>query len=129
LSDDQRALLDFLLTRDFPGRPELARQAQTVMTGGSSCSCGCPSFSLIADRTLPAADVSYADRMVSDADGADPAGNMVGVLLFTDGGYLDDVEVFSYEDSTFAGLPRPESLTLNEWSEPDDDGNRCAVDT
>jgi len=118
-------VLDVLLSRDFPGRAELARQAETVRTGGSSCSCGCPSFSLIADRTLPAADVSYAKRMVSDAHGSDPAGNTVGVLLFTDDGYLDDVEIYSVDDNiSFAGLPRPESLTLDEWSEPDENGTR-----
>lgn len=117
-------MLDLLLSRDFPGRSELARQAETVRTGGSSCSCGCPSFSLLADRTLPAANVDYADRMVSDAHGIDPAGNLVGVLLFTKDGYLDDVEIYGVEDITFAGLPRPESLTLDEWSEPDKSGFR-----
>jgi hypothetical protein len=117
-------VLDVLLSRDFPGRAELAQQAETVRTGGSACSCGCPSFSLIADRTLPAANVSYANRMVSDAHGTDPAGNAVGVLLFTDEGYLDDVEIYSVESITFAGLPRPETLTLDEWSEPDANGTR-----
>lgn len=94
LQSDQRSLLDFLLSRDFPGRAELARQAESVLTGGSSCSCGCPSFSLVPDRSLPSADVAYAERMVSDAHGTDPGGNAVGVLLFTEDGYLSEVEVY-----------------------------------
>jgi hypothetical protein len=122
LDSDQRALLDFLLSRDFPGRAELVRQAETVLTAGSSCSCGCPSFSLVADRALPAAAVSYADRMVSDAHGTDPGGNEVGVLLFTEDGYLFDVEIYGIAGDDFAGLPRPDSLKLSEWSEPDDQG-------
>ena len=123
LDSDQRALLDFLLSRDFPGRAELVRQAKTVLTAGSSCSCGCPSYSLVADRALLAAAVSYADRMVSDAHGTDPGGNEVGVLLFTEDGYLFDVEIYGVGDD-FAGLPRPDSLKLSEWSERDDHGTR-----
>jgi hypothetical protein len=124
LDGDQRALLDFLLSRGFPGRTELIRQAETVLTAGSSCSCGCPSFSLVADRTLPAAAVGYADRMVSDAHGTDPGGNEIGVLLFTEDGYLFDVEIYSIAGDEFAGLPRPDSLKLSEWSERDHQGTR-----
>lgn len=103
LDRDQRALLDFLLSRELPGRTELIRQAETILTAGSSCSCGCPSFSLIADRDLPAAAVSYADRMVSDAHGTDPGGNEVGVLLFTEDGYLVEVEIYGVGSDDFAG--------------------------
>lgn len=117
LQDDQRRLLDFLLIRDFPGRAELAEQAKSVLTAGSSCSCGCPSFSLVADRSLPPAAIAYGDRMVSDAHGPDPGGNEVGVLLFTDEGYLSEVEIYSVEGDGFGGLPSPDSLKLSEWSE------------
>ncbi len=123
LTSEQRAVLDLLLSRDFPGSAELRRQAERVETGGSSCKCGCPSFSLIADRALPAADIAYGDRMVSEAHGPDPAGNPIGVLLFTEDGYLAEVEVFGYTDE-FGGLPRAESLRLSEWSEPDAHGTR-----
>jgi hypothetical protein len=112
-------VLDFLLTRDFPGRAELARQAETVLTDGPSCSCGCPSFSLVADRSLPPAAVPFAERMVSDAHGTDPGGNKIGILLFTDDGYLSQVEVFSVEGDDFGGLPNPGALKLSEWSEGD----------
>jgi hypothetical protein len=117
LQNDERAVLDFLLTRDFAGQEELARQAETVLTAGPSCSCGCPSFSLVANRSLPPAAVQYADRMVSDAHGTDPGGNKVGVLLFTDNGYLSQVEVYSVEGDDFGGLPNPDALKLSEWSE------------
>jgi hypothetical protein len=123
LSAEQRALLGFLLDRDFSGQRELAAQAESVETGGSSCSCGCPSFSLIADRSLPPAKVEQ--RMVSDAHGADPGGNSVGVLLFVEDGYLSEVEIFNNgEFDGFDGLPQPRSLTLSEWSSPDENGVR-----
>jgi hypothetical protein len=122
LRSGERALLDLLLSRDFPGRAELVRQAETVRTAGLSCSCGCPSFSLLADRSLPPARVAYADRMVSDAHGTDPGGNEVVVLLFTEDGYLSEVEVYSVEGDDFGGLPQPDSLKLSEWSEPNESG-------
>jgi hypothetical protein len=112
LQSDERALLDFLLRRDFPGRTELVAQAETVRTAGLSCSCGCPSFSLVADRSLPAAAIPYSERMVSEAGGTDPCGNLVGVLLFTLDGYLADIEVYPLGDGR-DGLPRPESLQLS----------------
>jgi hypothetical protein len=115
-------VLASLLARDFAGRDVLVRQAETVKTGGSSCDCGCPSFSLVPDKSLPAAP--EAGHMVSDAHGLDPAGNSIGVLLFVKDGYLDDVEIFGYEGSTFAGLPVPSALKLSEWSEPDRSGTR-----
>jgi hypothetical protein len=73
LTDPERRVLAFLLTRDFPGRDILVRQAETVMTGGSSCDCGCPSFSLRPDVSLP--QVTGAGHMVSDAHGLDPGNN------------------------------------------------------
>src|SRR3954454_2460877 len=109
LQNGERALLDFLLNRGVPGQAELARQAETVLTAGLSCSCGCPSFSLVADRSLPQAPAAYAERMVSDAHGTDPDGNAVGVLLFTDDGYLSEVEVYGVEGDDFDGLPQPDS--------------------
>jgi hypothetical protein len=122
LQSGERALLDFLLSRDVPGRMQLLAQANTVLTTGLSCSCGCPSFALVADRSLPPAPV--AERMVSDAHGTDPGGNAVGVLLFTEDGYLCQVEVYGVEGSNFAGLPQPDSLKLSEWSVPNERGSR-----
>src|SRR5581483_8212077 len=122
LTDPERQVLAFLLARDLPGRDDLVRQAGTVMTSGSSCDCGCPSFSLHPDKSLPAA--TEAAQMVSDAHGLDPGENSIGVLLFVKDGYLDEVEIYSNEGSTFAGLPDPSALRLSEWSEPDRSGTR-----
>jgi hypothetical protein len=123
LTPTERGILDLLLTRSFPGRDALLSQATTVRTTGLSCTCGCPSFSLKPDQTLPHAEVT--DRMPSGAHGTDPGGNEIGVLLFVEDGYLFDVEVFSYEEpSAFAGLPDPSALKLSEWSTPDEGGAR-----
>lgn len=123
LADRERKLLEFLLTGGFPGRNELLRQSETVSTRGSSCDCGCPSFWLDPDKHLPPAEV--LERVPVGATGRDPAGNMVGVILFVDDGYLSELEVFSHEErSEFAGLPDPAALQLDQWSEPDEHGTR-----
>lgn len=122
LTADERAILDLLLTREFAGRDSLLVQAATVQTMGLCCTCGCPSFSLKPDTALAAAEV--AERMPSDAHGTDPGGNLVGVLLFVDDGYLSEVEVFNYEGTDFAGLPDTSALKLSEWSEPNETGGR-----
>jgi hypothetical protein len=108
LTAQERRLLDFLLAEPFPGHEALARQAQTTRTGGSSCGCGCPSFSLEPDRALSRADVK--ERVPVEAHGPDAAGNPVGVLLFVDDGYLSEVEVYSLGADGFAGLPDPSGL-------------------
>jgi hypothetical protein len=62
--------------------------------------------------------------MPTDAHGTDPDGNLVGVLLFADDGYLSEVEVYSIDGSDLADLPDPRKLTLSEWSEPNETGAR-----
>jgi len=122
LTSEERGVLDLLLTRRFQGRDALAAQAKTVQTTGLSCSCGCPSFALSPDRTLPSAEV--AERMPTDAHGTDPDGNPVGVLLFVDDGYLSEVEVYSVDGSGFAGLPDAGALKLSQWSKAKNTGMR-----
>lgn len=109
LTPEEGALLDFLLAEPFPGRDELMAQAATVKTGGSSCGCGCPSFSLVPDHRLPAAETT--GRVPAEAYGVDPAGYDVGILLFVEDGYFENVEVYSNDGSSrFGGLPDPQDL-------------------
>ena len=118
LEPRERALLDFLLTRDFPGAAELRSQAHSVRTSGLTCTCSCPSFSLHADRSLAPAAVT--ESMPSDAYGTDPDGNLIGVLLVVEAGYLSDGEIYGIEGDVSGALPAPVNLRLSEWSSPDD---------
>jgi hypothetical protein len=115
LTNDELALLELLLTREFPGRDALVEQAKTARWGGPGCTCGCPSYLLEVHRTLPAAAVE--ERMVSDAHGNEPGGNFVGILLFVEDGYLSEVEVYGYEDFAWAGLPLLDTVKLDDWVE------------
>ncbi len=94
-----------------------------ALPSGSSCDCGCPSFWLDPHKSLPPAEV--LERVPVGATGRDPGGNLVGVILFVDGGYMSQLEVFSHEGvSAFAGIPDPADLEIDHWSEPDEHGTQ-----
>jgi hypothetical protein len=75
LRADERALLAFLLSADFPGRHELRTQSETVIVTGE-CECGCGAIGLHVETGLHAANVEKSIPIEAYADALD-------VLLFT----------------------------------------------
>jgi len=125
LTDEQRALLDFVLSEPFKGRSELVEQARQVQTRGSSCDCGCPSFYLDVDHALAPASVERA--VPTEAHGKALDGSSVQVLLFVRDGYLSELEVVWYGPTPPAELPRPADLQISRWSEPNESGARSLL--
>jgi hypothetical protein len=119
---EERAILEFLLAKRFPGRDQLLAQLDQVLVTGSSCGCGCDSVGLAVSRSAPAATVS--ERVPTDAFGRDPSGVQVGVLLHVIDGYMAELEFYSTTDASGFGRPTLDSMRLAEWSEPDDLGVR-----
>jgi hypothetical protein len=104
LTAEERAILDHLLTADFPGAVELRRQAAFAEVVGR-CPCGCATIEVEVDTVRsPAAEVS--DRAPVEALGRSQAFDL---LLFVDEGYLSSVEIYGVDDppSTF---PPPSSF-------------------
>ncbi|MCA0155826.1 hypothetical protein LB823_06415 [Tsukamurella sp. M9C] len=96
LTDIERAILDGFLSFGFPGVEELRSQVPTVRAR-PSCSCGCGSIALLADRSAPASlRTSWTPLEAALADGE--GGVIGGLLLFTNDGYLDALEVYSFTD-------------------------------
>jgi hypothetical protein len=62
---------------------------------------------LEVSRDAPAGHA--AGRVIVDLQGMTPDGNAVGVLVFADGGYLSELEIYDYED-----IPRPFALPTLE---------------
>lgn len=108
LTDDERSLLAFMLSDPIEEREALLAQAATATTTGSSCDCGCPSFTLQVDLSVARVDLC---GVVRNGEGVDAGSNAVGVILWADDGYLSEVEVHALGGS-FDGLPRPADLTL-----------------
>ncbi|MGH2573737.1 MAG: hypothetical protein ACRDGU_09735 [Actinomycetota bacterium] len=117
LLPEERAILAFLLSKQFPGREELLVQLEHTRVTGPSCNCGCDSIGLVVDRTVPPAPVD--ERVPTDAFGRDSAGAEVGALLHVIDGYMDDLEFYSVSDAQQFGRPTLDSLQLAQWSKKD----------
>jgi hypothetical protein len=105
MTGNERDVLDFLLSAEFPGVEELRAQASFALVTGL-CDCGCPSFGLTVDKSkAPRADVNPKTPVEAQADsiGDDPSFEL---LLFTNDGWLDYVELVTYDPvrSTFPPL-------------------------
>jgi hypothetical protein len=108
LRDDERALLDFLLSTDFPGRDELRKQAETVRVI-AECQCGCGTIELQVEPGLPPARVNGPIPIEAYGDAID-------VLLFARNGVLGSLEIVFYADPPERPYPRPDQLKL--WKRP-----------
>ncbi|MBS4102485.1 hypothetical protein [Tsukamurella paurometabola] len=96
LTDRERAVVDGFLSFDFPGVEEFRVQASTARAG-SSCTCGCGTIALFVDRMAPASSrISWSPI---EAEVVDDLGGVIGgLLLFTNDGYLDGLEIYSFLD-------------------------------
>jgi hypothetical protein len=107
LTENERALLDALLSNDFPGVEPLRVQAHDVLAA-PGCRCGCGTIDLCPQGTSPpgsaAASPVPAEGRVLGADGVDAG----GLLLFLSDGRLASLEVYSYDDPL--PLPRPDRV-------------------
>jgi hypothetical protein len=108
LRECERALLDFLLSADFPGCEELRAQAATVFVV-SECNCGCGTVDL--DVPPEAAPAGVQDHVPIEA-----YADAMDVLLFAPGGKLGMLEIAFYPDPCERPYPRPDQLKL--WARP-----------
>ena len=101
---EERALLDFLLSADFPGREELKSQAESVTVVGE-CQCGCGTIDFQVDPTCAAAKLDKSVPIEAYGDSLD-------ILLFAGRGFLQMLEIIYYGDPSEKPYPRPEHLML-----------------
>ena len=99
LRREERALLDFLLSADFPGREELKRQAENVTVVGE-CQCGCGTIDLQVDPICAAAKL---DKSIP----IEACGDSLDVLLFAGHRFLQMLEIVYYGDPSEKPYPYP----------------------
>jgi hypothetical protein len=117
LTQDERALLDFLLGLEFPGVEELRKQARHAQeTGGEPCPCGCPSFGPIVDRSLAdRAELAFDVPFVVSSAWEQPEGTPGGdCILFQEDGWLKAVEITWLGDEPPSTLPPPSLCSQRE---------------
>ncbi|MFJ8107088.1 hypothetical protein [Streptomyces sp. NPDC096132] len=68
------------------------------------CGCGCVTVDLEVDRTAVAPAPSHDNPAVEASYGAP---HWAGVLVFTEGGYLSLLEIYSVSDEPISAWPDP----------------------
>ncbi len=116
LTQEEEKLLRWILEHGSDEAKSYLPQLEG-MQAESSCTCGCPSISLVVH--IDAAEIVGAkDRIVADLSGQAPERVTLGVLLFQDNGRLSELEFYPYDDAGKFSLPTIESLAPFETSEP-----------
>ena len=108
LSPEERALMEFLLSAEFPGRDELRSQLDSVEAIGA-CECGCGTVSLQVAKS--AAGVSAEKPIPVKA-----YGELVDVILLARNGFLSSLELVFHDPRAPRPFPKPGDLKL--WVRP-----------
>jgi hypothetical protein len=108
LRKEERELLDFLLSADFPGCDALKSQAETLRVEGE-CKCGCGTIGFVLPPETVAAQTEKSVPI-------EAYGELLDVLLFARGGKLSSLEIVFYTDPPEKPYPRPGQLKL--WARP-----------
>ena len=108
LSTDERTLIEFLLSVEFPGRDELRDQLNHVEVVGI-CECGCGSIDLNVTGAPARSPTESLVPSEAHTEGLD-------VLIFTRGGVLSLLELTFYDDKAPRSFPKPSDLKL--WMRP-----------
>ena len=111
LTDEERAVLDLLLSPAVVGVDPLRQQAEDVAVTGC-CSCGCPTIDLTPRRESPRAPGEAGVWPV--AGRVDPVGDEPPqeVLLFVDDGRLSSLELVYYSESVPSAWPDLSKIRL-----------------
>lgn len=108
LRTPERALIEFLLTADFPGRNELREQLDHVEVVWV-CDCGCGTVNLRVKSLTKRAVVREPIPVEARGRGFD-------VLLFVRDGFLNSLEIVDHGDSR--PLEYPSTVGLELWAPP-----------
>src|SRR5690349_15195192 len=90
LRAEEKALLDFLLSADFPGRDEVKEQAEDVKVVGE-CKCGCGTIDLAVPPGTTAANNAKRIPVEGYGDATD-------VWLFAENSPSSMLEIVNYAD-------------------------------
>jgi hypothetical protein len=105
---NERDLLDFLLSADFPGNDQLREQLKRAEVVGD-CDCGCGTIDLSVRPPFVAANSHEPIPVEAHRAGID-------VLLFVRDGRLSSLEIVDYENNRPLTYPSPNKLEL--WVPP-----------
>jgi hypothetical protein len=94
LTTEERSLLSFVLAKGDEAAQTYQHQVVSARVV-SRCGCGCPTIGLEVDRSLIPG--STTGRVIVDLLGQTPDGGQVGLLVFADGGFLSELEIYELD--------------------------------
>jgi hypothetical protein len=113
----EKALLEFLLSVDFPGRDELREQLDHVKVIWT-CDCGCGTVTLRLKDQVPRAAVARYIPVEAHS-------KKVDVMLFVRDGQLFSLELAFHDQHSPKEFPDPEDLKL--WVPPPEHADISAL--
>jgi hypothetical protein len=106
LAEDERNVLAALFRAQFPGRSELAQQAQVALVRSLDTN-GSLAFVQVGG---PSAEV--VRRIPVEAEAEDADGTTIHVLLHVLDGRLNELEIYREDAGPVTRMPAPDSLRL-----------------
>ncbi|MCF4121737.1 hypothetical protein L1785_12160 [Antribacter sp. KLBMP9083] len=112
LSGHERAILDLLLSGDFPGSAKLRTQAESVQVS-AACGCGCGSYDVdVTDPHAPRAPLPDGP-IPQELSVTDPDGTLYGsIIMLAQDGLLAYLDFHTWDDRSISGLPPLEHLSV-----------------
>ncbi len=111
LTDEERTLLAWLANSVDESRPGYASQVDTAKVVGH-CECGCGSISL---GVFGCPTVRPGRRgLLTSYCGHTRDGRYFDVILFARDGYLDYLEIVTYDDQGAIPIPEPSMLDVGD---------------
>ena len=104
LEADERKLLEFMLSVEFPGRDELLSQMDSLRVS-RECECGCGTVNFVAIEPVTCAICREPIPVEARSAG-------VQVLLFVRKGMLSSLEIVYITDARPLPYPKPDDLNL-----------------
>ena len=105
LADEEKAVLEALLSLEFEGAQELRAQLATVKLVGQ-CECGCATIELDVDRAH-APQAAIEGLVPAEGSVRRPGSDEVqgGIILFASNGYLSALEIYNFDDEPIRKFP------------------------
>lgn len=103
----EKELIMTLLSHLSAPKPFIEQLDHVRVVG--QCDCGCPTIDLALKEHKNKS--SGIPQILIEADGRSPEGTPVGIILWTKAGYLSELEVYPWENTSKFSLPELGSLT------------------
>jgi hypothetical protein len=105
----EKALIDQLLSFDFPGREQLLKQASSLRARVAASDDDYGTLELVTESPERA---NVIERVPVEAEAYDEDGVPIAILLHVVNGFMDELEIFKYDGTPIRKHPDPAKLKV-----------------